>query len=194
MMVEHAKPPRPLVSSHSRDAAASGSAVMFSPNSIIRTTPGTLSGLAQNVGARSGRLFRMRNRCRADGDELHQILAKEYVERPVERDAQFLLQARQLAQVDRPPEPPRDKTGKIDAEYLRHPRAAANGCQLPDCVEGKVAHRPFAADGSHQVSCQRSGLPQRVLRGRRIEAALAVRNQCAVADRPEPRMSRNAQR
>src|SRR6266699_6237778 len=42
----------------------------------------------------------------AVGPELHEILREEQVESPVKRHAHFLLQPRQLAQVDRPPEPP----------------------------------------------------------------------------------------
>src|SRR5262245_17670183 len=39
--------------------------------------------------------------------KLHEVLWKEQVECPVERDPHLLLEARQLAQIDGAPEPPR---------------------------------------------------------------------------------------
>src|SRR5690606_28559649 len=54
-----------------------------------------------------------------EGAELDEVLREEQVERPVERDAELLLRARQLAEIDRPPEPPGEEAGEIDAEDAR---------------------------------------------------------------------------
>src|SRR5579859_4620811 len=54
------------------------------------------------------------------------VLGENQVERPIERDADFLFKARQLAQVDRPPQPPRDEARKFYAEDVRDSRPATD--------------------------------------------------------------------
>ena len=53
--------------------------------------------------------LRARDHGRADVQELHEVLRKDQVKRPVKGHAQFLFEPRELAQVNRSPEPPGDK-------------------------------------------------------------------------------------
>ena len=50
------------------------------------------------------------------------ILGEEKVQRPVECDPNLFVQAWQLAQVNRPPQPPREEAREIETENARHAR------------------------------------------------------------------------
>ena len=92
------------------------------PGSDASSADPRRTGVQAPPGARRRRA--RRHRPASGGDELprgvqalvlHEILVEEQVEGPLERDAHLLLESRQLAEVYRAPEPPRDKAGKIDA-------------------------------------------------------------------------------
>ncbi len=61
------------------------------------------------------------------------VLRKEQIESPVEGDTGLLLKARQLHQVDCSPQPPRDESGEIDTQDIRHAGASADRRQLAEC-------------------------------------------------------------
>jgi hypothetical protein len=61
---------------------------------------------------------------------LHEIFGKEDAQGPIQSDSHLLFHSRELKQVDRPPEPPGDKSGKVDAENARNAGAPANGGKL----------------------------------------------------------------
>ena len=51
---------------------------------------------------------------------LNEVLLEKNVERPIECDPQLLLEPRELAEIDRPPQPPGNEAGKVNAEDSRH--------------------------------------------------------------------------
>src|SRR5437867_396384 len=97
----------------------------------------------QRVGSRfGGGRFRtagvclvLRNARRALRQELDQVLGEEQVEGPVERHPELFLEARQLAEVDGPPQPPGDESRELEAEDFRDPGAAADRRQLAEPAE-----------------------------------------------------------
>src|SRR6202008_2621899 len=97
--------------------------------------------------------------------------------------AELLLEARQLAQVDRAPQPPREEARELEAEHLRHAGALADGRELAQATETK---RPLHAAPyrGRDVARHRLSLAQGVLGGRRMRAAAAVGNRRAIAERP----------
>src|SRR5262249_20991282 len=118
------------------------------------------------------------------------VLREAEVERPVESDPHLLLEARQLAQVDRPPEPPRDESREPDAEDLRHARPPPDGGELPERGEAEGLFR--SAERGDDVPCGGSALAERVPGRRRMEATRAwIRYQRAVAERPHARPIRH---
>src|SRR5207245_6757771 len=97
-----------------------------------------------------------------------------------------LLEAWQLAQVDRPPEPPRDESREPDAEDVRDAGPPADGRELPQRRETEGLLRP-AEDGGDHVARDGSALAERVLsRGGMEAAGAAIGHQRAVAERPHP--------
>ena len=48
------------------------------------------------------------------------VLWEEKVERPVKRHTNLFVQAGQLAEVNRPPHPPREEAREIETKYPRH--------------------------------------------------------------------------
>lgn len=57
-----------------------------------------------------------RNHGRTDVQKLNKVLRKDQVERPVQGHAEFLFEPWELAKVDRPPEPPGDKSREVNAQ------------------------------------------------------------------------------
>ena len=60
------------------------------------------------------------------------VLGKKKIERPVECDANFLVQSGQLAQVDRPPHPPSEEARKIESENPGHAHPTADRSEKSD--------------------------------------------------------------
>src|SRR5262249_4087949 len=91
-----------------------------------------------------------------------QVLREAEVERPVECDPDLLLEPRQLAQVDRAPEPPRDEAREPDPEDVRHPRPPADGGELSQRREAERGRRS-AQDGGGDVAPDGAALTEGVL-------------------------------
>ena len=72
------------------------------------------------------------HRRRANGRELDEIFRKQQIQGPVERNAALLLKPREFAEIDRAPEPPRDKAGEADPEHFGHSGAFTNGGELTE--------------------------------------------------------------
>src|SRR5690606_6765300 len=114
-----------------------------------------------------------------------EVLREEQVERPVERDAELLLRARQLAEIDRPPEPPGEEAGEIDAEDARDAGPPPDRSELAERREAE-RRRVLAFDHREDVPCEQSSLTDGVLRGRGTGTApLPVGDERTVTDRPE---------
>jgi hypothetical protein len=54
----------------------------------------------------------------SEGNELHEILGEEEVQRPIQGHTHLLLEAWEFAQVDRAPQPPGQESRKLPAENL----------------------------------------------------------------------------
>jgi len=79
-------------------------ATAFGDRGVHSTGPGGHGlGFPWRIDLRTG------DHRRADVEELNEILRKDQIKRPVKSSAQFLLKSRELAQVNRAPEPPGDK-------------------------------------------------------------------------------------
>jgi hypothetical protein len=102
---------------------------------------------------------------RPDLGELLNVLGKDQIERPLQRHSQLLFQARQLAQVNRAPQPPGDKAGKLEAENFGHAGAPADGSELADGVEDERS-LSIATDRRDDIASENLPLTQRMLRGR----------------------------
>src|SRR4030095_4153953 len=63
---------------------------------------------------------------------LHKILREEDIECPVDRDPNLLLQTWQFAPVNPAPEKPGEKSGEVDAENARRPRAPTDSGEEAD--------------------------------------------------------------
>src|SRR5437899_2261701 len=140
----------------------------------------TIFGLGGVFRGTAGMRFELRDARRPVCQELHQVLGKKQVESPVERHTQLLLEARQLAEVDRPPQPPGDESRELEPEDLRDTRAAADRGQLaePAEVEGSLA---AALERGDDVARRDRTLPQRVLsRGGMRPARAPIRDQGAI--------------
>src|SRR6185436_1677844 len=108
-----------------------------------------------------------RHHRRANGQELNEILREDQIERPVDGDAAFLLEARQLAEINRSPEPPGEKPGEVDPEYTGDASPPADRRELADRPELEGA-RGRALQARGDVAGHPSRLAQRVLRRRRV--------------------------
>jgi hypothetical protein len=49
---------------------------------------------------------------------------EQQIQRPIQRDAELLFEARQFVEVNRPPHPPRNEPRGLVSKHLRHTRAA----------------------------------------------------------------------
>src|SRR5262245_45168679 len=123
-------------------------------------------------------------------EELHQVLREGEVEGPVEHHTQLLLEARELGEIDRAPQPPGGEAREVDAEDARHAGAPAERGELPEGREAEAALR-CAPQRRADVAGGDARLAQRVLGGRRMEAVvLPIRNRCRVAEREHAREAR----
>src|SRR5215469_17457959 len=122
----------------------------------------------------------VRDRRGAERLELHQIFAKEKIQRPVQSDAKLLLKTGEFAQVNRSPHPPGYESREIDTQDICHSSTPPDCCQLADGGERERFKIP-AANSRNKILCQCLSLAQGVLSGRRmILSSLAVRHQCAI--------------
>src|SRR5258705_211998 len=109
-----------------------------------------------------------RNHGRTDVQKLNEVLRKDQVKRPVQGHAEFLFEPWELAKVDRPPEPPSDKSREVDAQDVGYTGPPADGREL--CDGRKI--EPFLLrppNGRDNVVRRDLALTQRVLRGRRMK-------------------------
>src|SRR5919206_2280123 len=74
----------------------------------------------------------VRHTTRSGRRVMDEVLAEEQVQGPVQGDADLLLQARQLAQVDGPPEEPGDETREVQAEDVGDTGPFADRRELPE--------------------------------------------------------------
>ena len=108
-----------------------------------------------------------RDRGRAMCTELHEVLREQDVQRPVEGDAHLLLEARQLREIDCPPQPPGDEARELEAEDVRDTAAAADGGQQADRREREGRLR-LCAELGDDVSRDARAFAQGMLRGGRV--------------------------
>src|SRR6266849_3711674 len=76
--------------------------------------------------------FAPRDIRRLDLQELYEVFREHEIERPIERNAHFLLETGQLAQVNRAPEPPGDEPGEVDTEDVGDACPTADRSELTD--------------------------------------------------------------
>src|SRR5262245_8838665 len=127
------------------------------------------------------------------GFELDEVFRKEQIEGPTQSDAHFLLQARQLAQVNSAPQPPGNESREVDAHDVRYSGSPPDCGKLADGGENKgLLCR--ASKGRDDVACQHLSLAQRVLSRRWIKlAGLRIANRRAISQRPHARPAGNFQ-
>ena len=75
-------------------------------------------------------LFSLRHGWGAYREKLYEVLGKQEIQRPIQRHTHLLLKARQLAEVNRAPQPPGDAPGEVNPQDVGYARALANGRQL----------------------------------------------------------------
>src|SRR5262249_51209260 len=132
-----------------------------------------------------------RHRWSAQNHEVDEILRKENIQRPIERHSELLFQSRQLGQIDRPPQKPRDESREVYPENLGYTGPPT------DCREAanRRKHKwlpPTPEDGGFDVLGHSPSLPHRVLCGGRVGVARSrVGNYSAVPQGPHARPSRN---
>src|SRR5215468_4096027 len=93
---------------------------------------------------------------------MDEVLAEEKVQSPLQGDADLLFQARQLTQVDRPPEEPGEEAREVQAEDVGNTGPLADRGQLP---QHGIDERLLGAATNRrsQVSRQDFALSQGVL-------------------------------
>src|SRR5215472_15993524 len=73
----------------------------------------------------------VRHTTRASRRVMDEVLGEEQVQSPVQGDADLLFQARQLTQVDGPPDETGDEAREVQAEDIGNTRPLSDSCQLP---------------------------------------------------------------
>src|SRR5215471_997349 len=119
--------------------------------------------------------------------ELDEIFGKQEIKRPVERDTNLLLEARQLAEIDGSPQPPGGKAGKIHTHDARYTGAFADRSQSADRLKPERSLSLTIQSGNNVLG-HNSSLTKSMLRSWR--AALARRsvwNGCTIPKRPHSR-------
>src|SRR5438034_4573950 len=112
---------------------------------------------------------------------LNESVREKDVERPIDRDADFLLDPRQFTPINAAPEKPSKKSREVHPENPRHSRAATYRRQQPDLFETEWLLR-FAVNASDDVLRDNFSFARCVLRGRRTIAARgAIRHERAIA-------------
>src|SRR5215208_3387136 len=94
--------------------------------------------------------------------ELHEVLRKQQVQEPIKRHPYFLFKARELAQINRSPQPPRYEAGKVHSHYPCDAGAFADRSQRSNRLEFEPS--PLATiDSSNDVLSHNFSLAYRVL-------------------------------
>ena len=73
----------------------------------------------------------------AQSDYLRDVSPEEKIERPGDYDSKLFSQTRKLQQIDLPPKPPGNETGKLHSEYHRHASVMTNSGQQSEGFESK---------------------------------------------------------
>ena len=60
---------------------------------------------------------------------LNEVLREKQVECPIECNPEFLLDTRQLAEINRPPDPPGSEAGKVNTKNACHSGALTDGSE-----------------------------------------------------------------
>src|SRR5262249_41572696 len=115
---------------------------------------------------------------------MDEILRKEKIDGPIERHSELLFQSRQLGQVDRPPQKPRDESREVHAQNLRYAGPPADSRK--EANRRKHKWPPTTPeDGGLDILGQDLSLTHRVLRRGRVGVARPwVRNYGAVSQGP----------
>src|SRR5215469_11439010 len=109
-----------------------------------------------------------RNHGRTEIQKLNEVLRKDQVKRPVQGHAEFLFEPWELAKVNRPPEPPSDKSREVNAQDVGYTGPPPDRRELRDGRKIEpLLLRP--ANGRDNVMRRDLALSQRVLRGRRMK-------------------------
>src|SRR5258705_9187824 len=126
-----------------------------------------------------------RNHGRTDVQKLNEVLRKDQVKRPVQGHAEFLFEPWELAKVDRPPEPPSDKSREVNAQDVGYTGPPADRRELRDGRKIEpLLLRP--ANGRDDVMRRNLALAQRVLRGRRMKLTRQpIRDGRTITERPD---------
>jgi len=98
----------------------------------------------------------------AQRDHLLDLSSEEQIQRPADHHSELLSQPRQLRQVHRPPQPPRDEPRKLHPEHHGHASVAADAGQESHCSVPKRLERATSNHGL-DVLRGRHALPQTVL-------------------------------
>src|SRR5918996_916057 len=130
-------------------------------------------------------LLRVYNRWPSKRHELHQVLRENQIQRPIQSHSELFFDPRQLTQINHPPEPPGNKTGKFARKDLRHAGAVADGGQLADrCKNERLFGSAFERGGD--ILPEDPSLAERVLRRGRIGMArFEIRDRGAITERPD---------
>src|SRR5437868_5172954 len=118
--------------------------------------------------------------------KLHDVLRQQEVQGPVHSHPQLLFESRQLAQVNRPPNPPGEKAGELNTQNIRNAGSHPNRCELADCRKHKTLLGLSSDFGGYIVS-EHFSLAERMLSGWRVRfAGGTVWDRSAIAQRPHP--------
>src|SRR5262249_42502335 len=118
------------------------------------------------------------------GSRAREVLREAEVQGPVESDPHLLLQTRQLAQIDRTPEPPGEEPREPDPEDVCDPRPTADGGELSERREPE-GPGCTAEDARCDVARDGPALAERMLGRGWVEApGSPIGHQRAVAERP----------
>lgn len=118
------------------------------------------------------------------GAEEVDVARKEEVEGPVEEDAEPAVEAGELHEVDRTPEPPGKEAMELEAEDVGYGGTVADGSQLTETLEAK-GFEGLAFDEEGEVLPEQHALPHGKLSRGRTTAAAFKGNTGAIAGSPE---------
>src|SRR6516225_1286197 len=124
---------------------------------------------------------------RAQDHEVNEILGEIEVEYPIQSNTDLLFQAGQLAQVDRPPEEPGDKSREVDTQDVGNASSSPDSRKQPNGREVKGFFGP-TMERRQNISRESFPLTHGVLRRGRVGfAGSAVGYDGAVTNSPDTR-------
>src|SRR6516162_5873573 len=128
---------------------------------------------------------------RAQNHEVNEILGENEVEYPIQSNTDLLFQARQLAQVDPPPEEPGNKSREVDTQDVGNASPSPDSRKQPNGREVKGFFGP-TVERRQNISRESFPLTHGVLRRGRVGfAGFAVGYDGAVANSPDSRPTGN---